>query len=81
MATEFVGFRQYQVTDVTTVAEFFDRYYKPDWATDDDEDRATDLLRSYEQDVIEFGFCWIMHHNSVTGRDVSFYPASDATCS
>ena len=74
MYNAYESFKKYQVTDVTTVAEFLDKYYKPERYTGRGEEYANILLNSYTERMHNNGFVTISHFDSITGRDVSFYP-------
>jgi hypothetical protein len=55
-----------------TVAEFMDRYYKPDRLRRDSGTRAR-LIADRELDLREHGRALISHHDSVTGEAVYLY--------
>jgi hypothetical protein len=63
------SFKKYQVTDVNTVKEFVDRYYKPDRT----KYCYQALIDSRIVDINEKGYTIISHHDSITGEVVSFY--------
>ena len=71
--TQYELWRGCRVTDVKSVSEFLDRYYKPDRYTSRGPKYAAVLLESHEKDFKDLGVDWISHHDSITGRDVSFY--------
>ena len=73
MTTPFELFKSNRVTDVKTVAEFLDRYYRPDRYTGRGEEYAAVLLKSHEEEFNESGVDWISKHDSLTGSVVSFY--------
>lgn len=73
MTTPFELFKSHRVTNVKTVAEFLDRYYRPDRYTGRGEEYAATLLKSHEEDFNELGVDWISKHDSLTGSVVSFY--------
>lgn len=58
-----------------TVAEFMDRYYKPDRLRRDKGSRER-LIADREQDIRERGRALISHHDSVTGDAVYLYAPS-----
>ena len=68
-------FKKYAVTDVTSVDEFMDRYYKPGRMTDEHGGPGCRerLIAGSEQEFAEDGFCWIATHDNVTGRIVAYY--------
>lgn len=73
MTTPFEIFKDCKVTDVKTVAEFLDRYYRKDRYTGRGEEYAAVLLKSHEDDFKEWGVDWISKHESLTGEVVAFY--------
>ena len=78
MTSLFDAFLKYRVSDVHTVSEFIDRYYKPERIQNmlrDYPDYRELLIASYEKDVRDDGYTIISHHDSRTGECVSFYPA------
>lgn len=77
MTTPFELFKSDRVTDVKTVAEFLDRYYRPDRYTGRGEEYAAVVLKSHEKDFNELGVDWISKHDSLTGSVVSFYGTED----
>lgn len=70
----YESFREYAV-QADSVADFLERYYKPDRYHGRGEESAARLLANYENDVVEMGCTWISHHDSVTGKIVSYYPS------
>ena len=73
MTTPFELFKSNRVTDVKTVAEFLDRYYRPDKYTGRGEEYAAAILKSHEEDFNKSGVDCISKHDSSTGSVVSFY--------
>ncbi len=69
-------FEECRVTDVKSVSEFLDRYYKHDRYRGRGADYAAALLKSYESDIAQDGYAFISQWDSVTGRVVSFWPES-----
>ncbi len=57
----------------TSVADFLDRYYKPDRYHGRGADYAATLLASYEADFARDGYVIISHHDNVTGKIVAFF--------
>jgi hypothetical protein len=55
-----------QVVEATSVANYLDRYYKP-------ERRGPRLLEMYEADLVEFGHVCTSPHDNVTGAFI-FWP-------
>ena len=66
-------FKSDKVTDVKTVTEFLDRYYRHDKYKGRGDEYATILLKHHEEDFKKFGVDWISKHDSLTGSVVSFY--------
>lgn len=66
------AFLTYRV-EAESVADFLAHYYKPERYTGRGEDYAACLLASHEQDFTNEGYDFISHHDSITGRTVSFY--------
>lgn len=73
MTTPFEIFKSCRVTDVKTVAEFLDRYYRKDKYTGRGEEYAATVLESHEKDFKELGVDWISRHESNIGEVVAFY--------
>lgn len=68
-------FEQYAVT-AASVADFLDRYYRPDRYTGRGEEYAAVVLASHEKDFARDGYTIISHHDSVTGQVVAFFGPS-----
>ncbi|PAV30209.1 hypothetical protein CIL05_07010 [Virgibacillus profundi] len=68
-------FKKYQVSNVSSVREFIERYYKPTRLKDTQgmEGRKERLISNYEKELKECGYCFISHHDNITGEVVSFY--------
>ena len=66
-------FKRCKVTDVKTVAEFLDRYYKKDRYTGRGKEYTATVLNAHEKVFEGFGVDWISKFESVTGEVVSFY--------
>ena len=60
------------VTDVYTVEQFLDRYYKEDRYKGRGKDYEKQLLQSYRNELKEQGYCCISHHNNTTGKFICF---------
>ena len=73
MTTPYEVFKDRRVTDVKTVAEFLDLYYKKDRYTGRGEEHAAVVLASHEKMFELWGMDWISRHDSVTGEVVAFY--------
>lgn len=67
------NFSVHEVTDVTTLEDFMNKYYKGSRYTGRGEEYANTLLQSYKQDLEKRDFVFISHHDSNTGKIVSFY--------
>lgn len=66
-------FRLCRVTDVKTVDEFLNRYYRSDKLIG----RGGGIYKrvifeTCKRDLVEFGITWISKHNSTTGQVVAF---------
>jgi hypothetical protein len=59
--------------EAASVVDFLDRYYKPARFRGRGDDYAAGLIRSYQAELDESGFCFISHHDSVTGRIVAYF--------
>jgi len=59
--------------EATDVADFLERYYRPERYHGRGEEYAAELRQSYEKEYQEQGYCFISRHDSVTGRTVSFF--------
>ena len=59
------------VTDVSSIEEFVDRYYKKD-RLNAEKGRRERLIESRKRDVARCGDCLISRHDSVTGEAVWF---------
>lgn len=68
------SFRKDAVTDVQTVQEFADRYYRPERYTGRGADYAALCVKSLVEMVQKHGYCWLSHHESRTGNVVAFFP-------
>lgn len=71
--TQLELWKNHAVTDVNTISEFLDRYYKHDRYKGRGEEYASCLLSSHENDFIKHGVDTISHHDSNTGTVVAFY--------
>lgn len=65
-------FEEYRV-EADSVAEFLERYYRPDRYHGRGEEYAAVLLASHEKDYRTKGFDIISHHDSATGRVVAIF--------
>jgi hypothetical protein len=69
----YFSFQRYEVTDVSTVNEFFLKYMKKDRYAGYGEEYTTAHCQWAEEQLREFGYVIISHHSSITGEIVSFY--------
>ena len=60
-------------TDVATIEEFLDKYYRPDRYCARGEDYAASLLASHKAHFARWGHDLISRHDSVRGEAVWFY--------
>jgi hypothetical protein len=60
------------VTDVKTVEEYLNRYYKPDRYKGRGEEYEKILLESYKKEFKEKGYVCTSHHDNVTGKFICF---------
>mgnify|MGYP006921406845 CR=1 FL=1 len=65
-------FEKYRV-EAASVAEFLDRYYKPNRYKEQGKEYAAVLLASHEKDFRNKGFDIISRHDSVTGKVVAIF--------
>jgi hypothetical protein len=62
-----------RVTDVSTVKEFLDKYYRRDRYTGWGEEYAACLLAHHEDDFVKYGYDCISHYDSRTGEVVAIF--------
>lgn len=67
-------FRKYAVQDVKNVAEFCNKYYKPERFQQQGEQYMKAVLDTCREEVKNQGYTIISKHDSITGKVVSFYP-------
>lgn len=65
-------FLKYKV-DADSVEDFLNKYHKQSRYTGRGREYAEWLLKSYEEEFKKNGFCFMTHHNSITGRTVAYY--------
>ena len=75
--TTYDLFKKYEVK-AEGIADFLAKYYKPDRYTGRGDEYANALLKSHEKDFKSRGFDMISHHDSVTGKVVSYYGNKEA---
>lgn len=73
MSNSYENFKKYQVTDVETVEEFQNKYHKPARYTERGEEYVKCVINSSYEELRKYGFTIITHHDSITGKCVSFY--------
>lgn len=61
-------FKKYEVK-ADSVKDFLEKYYKKDRYKGHEEE----LLKSYTEEFKKEGFCFISHHDSITGECVAWY--------
>lgn len=66
-------FKKYAVSDVQTVDQLLDRYYKPERYTGRGEQYANTLRSTYCQEYDTNGYVVITAHESITGQAVALY--------
>ncbi len=71
-------FKEYAVKDCDDLKSFLEKYYKHERYQGRGEEYADNLFRSHRMDLLRYGCDWISHHESVTGKIVSFYPKREA---
>lgn len=71
--TCFYNFLKYKVSDVNTIEEFCNRYYKPDRFKNRGQQYMECVIKSDYEDMEKYGYCIITHHDSITGDVVAFY--------
>lgn len=66
-------FEDCMVTDVETVREFVEKYYKNSRLRGRGDNYAESIIVSHEKRFADYGYDIISHHESVTGEIVSFF--------
>lgn len=56
-----------------SVEDFLSRYMKPERFTGRGQDYVDHIIKSYTDELEKYGFCFITHHSSVTGKEIAFY--------
>jgi phage terminase small subunit len=74
MSNLFEKMKEYQVTDVNTIEEFCNRYYKYNSFKGRGKEHMEYVIKSDYEEIKRFGYCMITHHDSITGEIVTFYP-------
>lgn len=73
MSKAYETFKKYQVTDVSTVEEFLQKYTKFSRHEGRGEEYVKTRIKSYKEELEKEGFTFMTHHESKTGECVSFY--------
>jgi tRNA pseudouridine-54 N-methylase len=63
---------KYRVNDVKSVYDFLHKYYKPSRLKERGEDHEKEVIAYHERQVIKNGYTIISHHESLTGKPVSY---------
>lgn len=71
----FEQMKQYQVS-AASVEDFLERYGKPQKYHLQGEEYKAILVIYHKESIGQFGFTMLSPHDSVTGKTVSYYPAS-----
>ena len=64
--------RKYQV-NAESVEEFCNRYYQKRAYTDRGSEYVQVVLKTAHEDLEKYGYCFITHHDSITGENVTYY--------
>ena len=59
--------------EAENIADFLQRYYKPERYQDRGEEYMACLLASHENDLLRYGYDIISRYDSVTGRVVAYF--------
>jgi len=70
----FERFKEVAVTDCKSVEEFALKYYRPERYTGRGEEYAAVCLNGLKKAIQLSGYCFLSHHESITGEVVSYYP-------
>ena len=62
-----------RAVQANSIEDFLDRYYKPQRFRERGEKYAAVLIASHQADFDHYGYDFISHHDSVTGRVVSWF--------
>lgn len=66
-------FKKYRVVDVNSLEDFCAKYYKHDRFAGRGKEYVDAILEGNRKFLKEDGYTIISHHDSVTGRVVSYY--------
>lgn len=68
-----------QVTDAESVAEFADKYRKPERFRLLGDEYVNAVMESHYRDIKETGFTAISRHDNITGKYITFIPTNNGT--
>ena len=71
--TGYENFKKYIVSDVSSISEFCNRYYKDNRYNGRGKEYAACCLKSNIEHFNKYGYTFITHHDSRTGEVVSYY--------
>ncbi len=81
MSSLYEHFKKYTV-EAISVEDFCERYYKPrayhdrtgpNWDYDGQNYKDV-VINSHKENINEYGYTYITHHDSITGQTVAYYP-------
>ncbi len=70
--TSYESFKKYEVK-ADSLEDFLKRYTKYDRHEGRGKEYVECRIKSHREDMDKYGFTFITHHDSVTGRTVSYY--------
>jgi len=70
------SFKEYEVK-ADNVEDFLKRYSKPKAHELRGKEYVEYRINSYKEELKKYGFCFITHHDSITGEIVSWYGNND----
>lgn len=68
-------FKKYEV-EANSIEDFLQRYTKPSRNQQRSEDYQEARVKSHSEDLEKYGYTFITHHDSITGKCVSYYGKS-----
>lgn len=71
-STSYEMFKKYKV-EANGVEDFLKKYTKYDRHEGRGKDYVECRIKSYKEELKECGFCFMSHHDSVTGEIVAYY--------
>ena len=69
----YAHFKRFAVP-ASNVQDFLQRYSKPKAHALRGSEHVALRIKSYQRELQQYGFCFITHHDSVTGEIVAYYP-------